>query len=189
MDVDEAVTSRQAVRGFTNQPVSKEVIERMLSAPVWAPSGSNLQPWNIYVVTGAPLAEHKHRAVEATTRQILIYGVLLVPISVLPWAFRFAGTMHGVVALACGAILIALALRLRKSTETDRQAAHRPFVFSISYLFVLFGALLVSSSGDRWSPVAPARVGPTNAASLQAESLARLVKAARCPISVWSDEV
>jgi nitroreductase len=64
MDVYEAVTSRRAVRGFTNQPVSKEVIERVLSAAAWAPSGSNLQPWNIYVVTGAPLAELKHRAVE-----------------------------------------------------------------------------------------------------------------------------
>jgi len=64
MDVNEAVTSRRAVRGFTNQPVSKEVLERVLSAAAWAPSGSNLQPWNIYVVTGAPLAELKHRAVE-----------------------------------------------------------------------------------------------------------------------------
>ena len=64
MDVYEAVTSRRAVRGFTNQPVSKEVIERVLSAAAWAPSGSNLQPWNIYVVTGEPLAELKHRAVD-----------------------------------------------------------------------------------------------------------------------------
>jgi nitroreductase len=64
MDVYEAVTSRRAVRGFTDQPVSMEVLERVLSAAAWAPSGSNLQPWNIYVVTGAPLAEIKHRAVE-----------------------------------------------------------------------------------------------------------------------------
>jgi nitroreductase len=64
MDVYEAVTSRRAVRGFTDRPVSKEVLERVLSAAAWSPSGSNLQPWNIYVVTGAPLAELKHRAVE-----------------------------------------------------------------------------------------------------------------------------
>ncbi len=36
----------------------------MLSAAAWSPSGSNLQPWNIYVVTGAPLAELKKRAGE-----------------------------------------------------------------------------------------------------------------------------
>ena len=64
MDVYEAVTSRRAVRGFTDRPVPREVLERVLSAAAWAPSGSNLQPWNIYVLTGAPLAELKTRAVE-----------------------------------------------------------------------------------------------------------------------------
>jgi nitroreductase len=64
MDVFEAVTSRRAVRGFTDRPVPKEVLERVLSAAAWSPSGSNLQPWNIYVVTGAPLAELKKRASE-----------------------------------------------------------------------------------------------------------------------------
>jgi heme o synthase len=125
----------------------------------------------------------------ATTRQILIYSVLLVPISVLPWVLEFAGTMYGVVALVCGAIFIVLALRLRKSTESDRQAAHRLFVFSISYLFVLFAALLASSSGNRWSPVASARASPTAAAPLQAESLARAAQAAPRPINVKSGEV
>src|SRR6201991_5349615 len=64
MDVYEAVTSRRAVRGFTDEPVSREVIERVLSAAAWSPSGSNIQPWNVYVVTGTPLAELKKRAVE-----------------------------------------------------------------------------------------------------------------------------
>jgi nitroreductase len=64
MDVYEAVTSRRAVRGFTDEPVSKAVLQRVLSAASWAPSGSNVQPWNIYVLTGAPLAELKTRAVE-----------------------------------------------------------------------------------------------------------------------------
>jgi nitroreductase len=64
MDVYEAVTSRRAVRGFTDQPVPKEVLERVLSAAAWSPSGSNLQPWNTYVLTGAPLAELKKRAIE-----------------------------------------------------------------------------------------------------------------------------
>src|SRR5262244_601558 len=62
MDVYEAVTSRRAVRGFTSQPVPREVLERVLSAAAWSPSGSNIQPWNCYVLTGAPLAELKKRA-------------------------------------------------------------------------------------------------------------------------------
>ncbi len=64
VDVYEAVTSRRAVRGFTDQPVPRETLERVLSAARWAPSGSNIQPWNIVVMTGAPLAQLKKLAVE-----------------------------------------------------------------------------------------------------------------------------
>jgi nitroreductase len=64
MDVYEAVTSRRSVRGFTDQPVPREVLERVLSAARWSPSGSNLQPWHTYVLTGAPLAKLKKLAVE-----------------------------------------------------------------------------------------------------------------------------
>jgi nitroreductase len=64
VDVYDAVTSRRAVRGFTDEPVPREVLERVLSAASWAPSGSNLQPWHIYVVTGTPLAQVKKLATE-----------------------------------------------------------------------------------------------------------------------------
>ncbi|OBK96841.1 NADH dehydrogenase [Mycobacterium asiaticum] len=64
MDVYEAVQSRRAVRQFSDRPVSKEVLERVLSAAAWSPSGSNIQPWNCFLVTGAPLAEIKKRAAE-----------------------------------------------------------------------------------------------------------------------------
>jgi nitroreductase len=50
------------VRAFTDKPVSREVLERVLSAAAWAPSGSNIQPWHVYVVLGAPLVELKRRA-------------------------------------------------------------------------------------------------------------------------------
>jgi len=64
MDVYEAVRSRRAVRAFTAEPVSREVLERVLSAAAWAPSGSNIQPWHVYVLTGEPLVELKRRAGE-----------------------------------------------------------------------------------------------------------------------------
>lgn len=62
LDVYEAVTSRRAVRGFIDRPVPREVLERVLSAAAWAPSGSNLQPWHVYVLTGRPLDELKELA-------------------------------------------------------------------------------------------------------------------------------
>ena len=96
----------------------------------------------------------------ATTRQILIYSALLVPVSLLPWALGFAGTIYGAAAAVCGAIFVALALQLARSREADRQAAHRLFAFSIVYLFVLFAALLADKR-QSMDPLAPARAAPT----------------------------
>jgi protoheme IX farnesyltransferase len=84
-----------------------------------------------------------------TTQQILIYSVLLVPTSMLPWALGFAGTIYGATAVVGGAMFIALALRLVRSSEADRRPAHRLFAFSIVYLFALFAALLINSSGHQ----------------------------------------
>lgn len=62
MDVYEAVRTRRSVRKFTDQPVPKRVLQRVMSAASWAPSGSNIQPWHVYVVTGAPLEKLRRLA-------------------------------------------------------------------------------------------------------------------------------
>jgi protoheme IX farnesyltransferase len=78
-----------------------------------------------------------------TTRQILIYSILLIPVSLLPWALGFAGAIYGAVAVIGGAMFVALALRLARSRGADRRPAYRLFGFSILYLSVLFAALLI----------------------------------------------
>ena len=83
----------------------------------------------------------------ATKRQILIYSALLVPTSMLPWAMGFAGTVYCATAAICGAILLAACISAQQEREADRRAAHRLFVFSITYLFVLFAALLFDHRG------------------------------------------
>jgi protoheme IX farnesyltransferase len=104
----------------------------------------------------------------ATTRQILIYSVLLVPISLLPWTLGFAGTIYGATAVVSGAILVALAFRLHRRGNAERRDASRLFVFSIFYLFVLFAALLADHSGDRRSSMLPAQTVST---SVQADEV------------------
>jgi len=89
----------------------------------------------------------------ATTRQILIYSGLLALASALPWILGFAGTVYGAVAAICGAVFLLLAGQLNRSIRADRRAAHRLFVFSIVYLFVLFAALLVDHRSGSSSPV------------------------------------
>lgn len=51
MDFYEVVLKRRSVRKFKEDKVSKEVLDRILEAGRWAPSGANLQPWRFIVVT------------------------------------------------------------------------------------------------------------------------------------------
>ena len=81
-----------------------------------------------------------------TARQILIYTVLLIPVSMLPTILGFAGLMYGGTAVICGAVLLVLALQVSNRGNVDRKAARRLFAFSVVYLFLLFAALLTSSS-------------------------------------------
>lgn len=53
-DIDHAITSRQSVRRFTDEPVSKAQVEHLLDVARWAPSGTNTQPWKVYAITGEP---------------------------------------------------------------------------------------------------------------------------------------
>jgi nitroreductase len=50
--VDAAITSRMSVRSFTQQEVARETLQDILRVASRAPSGTNTQPWKVYVVQG-----------------------------------------------------------------------------------------------------------------------------------------
>jgi nitroreductase len=50
--VDAAITSRRAVRAFLPTPVPRETVEDILRVASRAPSGTNTQPWKVYVLSG-----------------------------------------------------------------------------------------------------------------------------------------
>jgi nitroreductase len=54
--VSEALATRLSVRDFLPDPVPVEALRRVLQKAARAPSGGNLQPWHVTVLTGAPLA-------------------------------------------------------------------------------------------------------------------------------------
>lgn len=54
--VAEAIESRRSVRGFRDRPVELALIARLLTLAGRAPSGSNIQPWKLHVLTGPALA-------------------------------------------------------------------------------------------------------------------------------------
>ena len=55
MLVSEAVLERKSIRSFTNQEVSNELIEKLLTLSSRAASGGNLQPWKIYVINNSAM--------------------------------------------------------------------------------------------------------------------------------------
>ncbi len=53
--VDDAITSRFSARAFLPSPVPRETVEDILLVASRAPSGTNTQPWKVYVLQGASL--------------------------------------------------------------------------------------------------------------------------------------
>ena len=51
--VDAAISTRRSRRAFLATKVPRETVERILAVASHAPSGTNTQPWNVYVLTGA----------------------------------------------------------------------------------------------------------------------------------------
>ena len=52
-DVQALIRSRRSIRRYTAQPVPVEVVERLLTAAIWAPSAHNRQPWRFVPITAA----------------------------------------------------------------------------------------------------------------------------------------
>ncbi len=55
MDYEEVVRGRRSIRGFKPESVPRTLIREVIELAMRAPSSLNTQPWNFYVVTGAPL--------------------------------------------------------------------------------------------------------------------------------------
>ncbi len=51
MDIIELIKTRRSIRHFLNKPVENEIIEKVLEAGRWAPSGLNNQPWKFVIIT------------------------------------------------------------------------------------------------------------------------------------------
>jgi nitroreductase len=50
--VDHAITSRMSARAFSDRPVAREMLQDILKVASRAPSGTNTQPWRVYVLQG-----------------------------------------------------------------------------------------------------------------------------------------
>jgi protoheme IX farnesyltransferase len=96
-----------------------------------------------YAAAGVPMLPVV--AGERTTRQqIMFYTVMMSTAAIAPFALHYTGLIYGVAAIACSALFCILAGQVclrRKMVEDPMIAEKRLFLYSIIYLFALFGAL------------------------------------------------
>lgn len=82
---------------------------------------------------------------KATRRQIMLYTLLLAPITVAPWYIGGTSWIYGSVAVVLSALFVVLAVPVftRMRAEVDAMTPEKTlFKYSIVYLFVLFAALV-----------------------------------------------
>ncbi len=93
-----------------------------------------------YARVSIPMLPVTH-GVQLTQLFILLYTILLVLITILPYSSGMSGVIYLATALILGAIFLSYAIRLRNDTGTELPM--RVFRYSINYLMILFAALLV----------------------------------------------
>ena len=99
-----------------------------------------------YARAGLPMLPVTHGA-RYTRLQVLLYTLILLGVSLLPFAIRMSGRLYLAAALALGGAFVCYALRLHLA-YSDR-LARRTFSYSILYLAALFAALLI----DHYAPL------------------------------------
>jgi protoheme IX farnesyltransferase len=92
-----------------------------------------------YARAGVPMLPVVSGAAE-TKRQILVYTLSLVPVTLVPWLIGLASWIYGAAAAALGLLFIVGAIQVARGQP---RAPQRLFAFSILYLFLLFALLLV----------------------------------------------
>ena len=86
---------------------------------------------------------------EATRRQVFLYSLPMAAAAIAPWPLGLTGAVYGVTASLLSALFVGLSAIVLTNRATDpsgMKPEKQLFAFSIIYLFVLFGALVL----DRW---------------------------------------
>jgi nitroreductase len=85
MELERIITERHSTRGFSDKPVPRETIEKLLSLSTRCPSAINLQPWEFTVVTG----EERHRLSRVLVKAMRERNISCGPGAVRPLAEHF----------------------------------------------------------------------------------------------------
>jgi protoheme IX farnesyltransferase len=83
-----------------------------------------------------------------TKRQMLLYTLVLWPVAAAPWLLGLAGGLYAAGALLLNAVFTGAAIKVWR--EQGDRSARRMFAYSLLYLFLIFGLLLVDHTGGDW---------------------------------------
>jgi heme o synthase len=100
-----------------------------------------------YAAAGVPMLPVVSGSHE-TRRQILLYTLVLWPVTVGPWLLSVAGDLYATGTLLLNAVFTGTAIQVCRD-DSDR-SARRMFAFSLLYLFLIFSLLLVDRVGGDW---------------------------------------
>ena len=93
-----------------------------------------------YAKENIPMLQVTH-GVQFTKLQIILYTIILILVSLLPFVVMMSGILYFISALILGFIFLYYAVRLY--FEEDNASAFPTFVYSIYYIFLIFAALLI----------------------------------------------
>ncbi len=123
--------------------VAPEALLLFLIIFVWTPPhfwALALYRTQDYAKAGLPMLPVTHGS-RYTRLQIVLYTLVLVAVTLLPFAIRMSGYLYLVAALVLGGMFVGYALRLYH--RYSDALARKTFRFSIMYLAALFSALLI----------------------------------------------
>jgi len=80
--------------------------------------------------------------VYATKLRILLYTIALIPVAMTPWYFDIAGSIYLATSIVLSSVFLFMAVRFYRS---DRDCDMRVFAYSIIYLILLFGIMIIDS--------------------------------------------
>ena len=133
MNVSKAIKTRKSVRAFTKQSVSRKTLENILDTARWTASGTNTQPWEVVVLSGAS-KDQLGKNLEAT-HNAGVKGKMEYNYYPVEWKDPFKGRR-----VACGKALYAALNIEREDTERRKSqwaANYRAFDAPVMILFYM----------------------------------------------------
>ena len=74
ISLKDAVMNRHSVRGFLSKQVPEATLKEVFELAQWSPSGTNQQPWQVYVASGQTMENLRNEFIRRSKEKVIIPG-------------------------------------------------------------------------------------------------------------------